>query len=82
LRQPDRYLVTPEPDDAEAWLRQLGEAIDLGVRRIHLRARHCEPDRWRALLAQVDQRYGRRDVEWLLNRDIALANALGLGVHL
>jgi len=82
LRQPDRYLVTPEPDDAEGWLRQLGEAIEQGVRRVHLRARHCEPERWRALLAQVDQRYGRRDVEWLLNRDIALASSLGLGVHL
>jgi 8-oxo-dGTP diphosphatase len=82
LRQPDRYLVTPEPDDAEAWLRQLGQALDEGVRRVHLRARHCEAVRWRALLDAVRERFGRRDVQWLLNRDIALARELGFGVHL
>ncbi len=82
LRQPDRYLVTPEPEDAEAWLRQLGIALDEGVRRVHLRARHCEPARWRALLDAIRERFGRRDVQWLLNRDIALARELGFGVHL
>ncbi|KRG39255.1 DNA mismatch repair protein MutT [Stenotrophomonas panacihumi] len=82
LRQPDRYLVTPEPEDAEAWLRHLGIALDEGVRRVHLRARHCEPARWRALLEAVRERFGRRDVQWLLNRDIALARELGFGVHL
>lgn len=82
LRQPDRYLVTPEPEDAEAWLRQLGTALDQGVRRIHLRARACEPLRWRGLLEAVRERFGRRDVQWLLNRDIALARELGFGVHL
>lgn len=82
LRQPDRYLVTPEPEDAEAWLRQLGIALDEGVRRVHLRARHCESARWRALLDAIRERFGRRDVQWLLNRDIALARELGFGVHL
>ncbi len=82
LRQPDRYLVTPEPEDAEAWLRQLGIALDEGVRRVHLRARHCESARWRALLDAIRERFGRRDVQWLLNRDIVLARELGFGVHL
>ncbi len=82
LRQPDRYLVTPEPADAEAWLQQLGQALDEGVRRVHLRARYCEAGRWRALLDVVRERYGRRDVEWLLNRDVTLARELGFGVHL
>jgi len=82
LRQPDRYLVTPEPVDAEAWLQALGQALEDGVRRVHLRARHCEAGRWRALLEAVRERFGRRDVEWLLNRDIALARELGFGVHL
>jgi 8-oxo-dGTP diphosphatase len=82
LRQPDRYLVTPDPEDAEGWLRQLGIALDEGVRRVHLRARQCEPGRWRALLDIVRERFGRRDVQWLLNRDIALARELGFGVHL
>ena len=52
------------------------------MRRVHLRARHCEAGRWRALLDAVRERFGRRDVEWLLNRDIALACELGFGVHL
>ncbi|HYG05853.1 MAG TPA: Nudix family hydrolase [Stenotrophomonas sp.] len=82
LRQPDRYLVTPEPLDTSEWLQQLGQALDDGVRRVHLRARHCEPGRWRALLGAVREQFGRRDVQWLLNRDIALATTLGFGVHL
>jgi len=83
LRQPDRYLVTPEPGPDEAlWLEQLGAALDAGVRRVHLRARQCEPLRWRALVAEVASRFARRDVQWLLNRDITLAASLGLGVHL
>lgn len=82
LRQPDRYLVTPEPHDAEAWLNDLERALDDGVQRVHLRARQCEPGRWHALLQGVRERFGRREVQWLLNRDLDLARTLGFGVHL
>ena len=40
LRQPDRYLVTPEPgSDHGAWLDGLDAALASGIRRVQLRAR-------------------------------------------
>ncbi|HEY0335088.1 MAG TPA: Nudix family hydrolase [Stenotrophomonas sp.] len=82
LRQPDHYLVTPEPADEEDWLARLGTAVDNGVQRVQLRVRTGDAARRQALLRQVCERYGRRRVQWLVNRDLALAHELGLGVHL
>ncbi|MBB4130827.1 Nudix family hydrolase [Xanthomonas sp. 3075] len=82
LRQPDRYLITPEPEDAELWLEGLERAMQAGITRIQLRARQIESARWRALLQQVMTLRGRSRAQLLLNRDIALASELGIGVHL
>jgi len=82
LRQPDRYLITPLPveDAAEAeWLDRIGEAIDAGVSRIQLRL--TGHPRREALVEQALARHGRR-VQWLINRDHALATRLGIGLHL
>lgn len=82
LRHPDRYLVTPEPageHDHPHWLKRLGAALDAGVRRVHLRT----PDSpARAALAEAAIRAHGNRAQWLLNRDIALAGRLGVGVHL
>jgi len=80
LRQADRYLVTPEPvAGAAAWLDGLAAAVEGGIRRVQLRTPQAGA---RAVLARdaVD-RVGRQ-AELLLNRDIALARELGVGVHL
>lgn len=83
LRQPDRYLVTPEPGEQDAeWLDAVEHAYRLGIERIQLRMRRHDPVRWSGLVRQAVQRRGRAHVEVLLNRDIALAEALGIGVHL
>ncbi|MCC8537777.1 Nudix family hydrolase [Xanthomonas codiaei] len=82
LRQPDRYLITPEPDDEAHWLDGLERALQAGATRLQLRARHCEPARWQALLHKVMRLRGRHRAQLLLNRDIALAIELGIGVHL
>ncbi|PKV13057.1 Nudix family hydrolase [Xanthomonas prunicola] len=82
LRQPDRYLITPEPEDDVRWLEGLQRALQNGITRIQLRARHLAPARWQALLQQVMRLRGRARAQLLLNRDIALASALGIGVHL
>ncbi|PPT26132.1 Nudix family hydrolase [Xanthomonas arboricola] len=82
LRQPDRYLITPEPDDDALWLEGLERALQDGITRIQLRARQAEPARWQALLQQVMRLRGRTRAQLLLNRDIALASELGIGVHL
>lgn len=80
LRQAERYLVTPEPaDGAAAWLDALEAAVAAGASRVQLRTPQFAG---RAPLArEAVERVGRR-AELLLNRDVALARALGVGVHL
>ena len=84
LRHPDRYLITPEPEaDDEAahqlWYTRLAQALEAGARRVQLRTPTSA-----ARVALAEQAIGqhRKDVQWLLNRDIALAQRLGVGVHL
>jgi 8-oxo-dGTP diphosphatase len=80
LRQPDRYLVTPEPAEcAEAWFSSIEAAIHGGIRRIQLRTPSAA-DR-QGLARSVAERYGKQ-ADLLLNRDIDLARELGVGVHL
>lgn len=83
LGQPDSYLVTPEPGgDGVAWLDSLGRALAAGVRRVQLRAPGCEPRRWRVLAAKAVDLCRAAGAQVLVNGDIALAQALGTGVHL
>ena len=80
LRQPCHYLVTPEPGDGEeAWLASIEAAIAGGIRRVQLRTPMAA--RREALARTVVERFGKQ-VEILINRDIALASELGVGVHL
>lgn len=83
LRQPELYLVTPEPgDDGAAWLQGLSAALARGVRRVQLRARAQDPARWQALAAEAAALCRAAGAEVLVNRDIALARTLKTGVHL
>ena len=83
LTQPSTYLITPEPggDDA-AWLAALERALARGVRRVQLRAPGCDPVRWRALASQATAHCRTAGAEVLVNGDVALAQALGTGLHL
>ena len=61
LRQPDRYLITPEPGaDDSPWLDGVQRALDGGIRRVHLRARACEPERWHRLAGRPSNFAGMR----------------------
>lgn len=83
LRQPAHYLVTPEPgDDEERWLERIDQLLRDGVRRIQLRACGHDPARRSALVGRVLAQRGRNPAQLLLESDIALARALGIGVHL
>ena len=86
LRQPDRYLVTPEPgEDDEAWLQALAQAIAGGAHRVHLRAPALaakEPERWRRLARRATQELRGAGTELLVGADVDLARELGIGVHL
>ena len=83
LIQPDRYLVTPEPGNADApWLDALERSLAAGVRRVQLRAPSCAPVRWLSLAAQAVARCREAGAQVLVNADIELAQTLGVGVHL
>lgn len=83
LLQPDRYLVTPTPEaDDDVWLGALQRAIAEGISRVQLRAHDVEPQRWRSLIEQAVSLCRGAGVEVLINHDVALAAALGTGVHL
>lgn len=87
LRQPDRYLVTPEPGpDLDAWLASLEAALANGITRVQVRApalyRADGHQAWRAVATAAVERCRAAGAEVLLNRDIALASGLEVGVHL
>jgi 8-oxo-dGTP diphosphatase len=83
LRQPDRYLVTPEPGaDRGAWRQSLQRALAGGIKRMQLRVRSLPADACAALARDVAEDCRQAGVELLLNRDIALAAELGVGVQL
>ena len=83
LLQPDRYLVTPEPGpDTSAWRRSLQRALEAGITRVQLRARGLPADATAALARVVAEDCRQAGASLLLNRDIALAAALGTGVQL
>ena len=83
LLQPDRYLVTPAPNGSDAaWLDALEHALAAGVRRVQLRAPHCEPARWRRLVEAAVDACRRHACEVLVNGDVALAEEFDIGVHL
>ena len=85
LLQPDRYLVTPSPGDPgedESWLAALDHSLDAGIRRVQLRLPGLEADRGRVLVVAAARRCAATGAEVLVNGDIALAQELGLGLHL
>lgn len=83
LQQPEHYLVTPEPGEGdEAWLDGLSRSLAAGVRRVQLRLRTLAADRAQRLAAAAVARCRAVQAEVLINGDAALANALGVGLHL
>jgi 8-oxo-dGTP diphosphatase len=86
LRDPEHYLITPEPGEDDAhWLSTLRRALDTGVRRVQLRGHAiaaAAPERWRRLVERAAVHVHDTGAEVLVNGDIPMAAALGIGVHL
>lgn len=93
LQEPDRYLITPDVGEAaaatadidaaeEAWLKALEQTLATGVTRVQLRAPTADPERWTRLAADAVRLCQDASVEVLINGDVALAERLGVGVHL
>ena len=84
LREPDRYLITPEPADdgaaGQRWQDAVRAAVGNGLQRIQLRPGAGHPHA--RTLVEAVVRAHRGPVQWLINRDIELAATLGVGVHL
>ncbi|HEV2608102.1 MAG TPA: Nudix family hydrolase [Xanthomonadaceae bacterium] len=84
LRQPDRYLITPEPDPSqqETFLGNLDRALKVGVRRVQLRSLASDTGALCPLTEAMLKRCRAAGAELLVNEHIELARALGIGVHL
>ncbi len=83
LLHSDRYLVTPEPgEDDAAWLEALRRALRAGIRRVQVRARTVQGERWPALASAAVQVCREAEAEVLINGDIDLARKLNTGVQL
>lgn len=86
LLQPDRLLITPEPDDADRWLHSLRAAVARhDLRRVQLRApifAAAHPEAWRALAGRASAWLREQGVDAWINGDAALARELDLGLHL
>lgn len=82
LLQPDRYLVTPDPQDEASWLGALDRALAAGIRRVQLRASTLAAARWADLTADAVARCRRAGAQVLVNGDIELARRHGAGLHL
>lgn len=84
LLQADCCLVTPSPDsmcDSE-WLAGVKAALAAGVGRIQLRAPDCNPDRWRALVAEAVALASGSAVLMSVNGEPELALQHHIGLHL
>ncbi len=83
LLSPACYAISPAPaadDDAVlAWAEQ---ALAQGLRRLQLRAPALEPERRERLAHQLHTLCRSAAAELLINSDRALAQRLGLGLHL
>lgn len=86
LQLPDRYLITPEPGAVEAWpafLQQLDQALQRGIRLVQLRCKQLAEVEVRQLVPQVAAQCRRHGARLLLNGAPALARELALdGVQL
>ena len=83
LLQPDRVLVTPDPEEAGHWLESLQGALAAGVQRVHLRAgpaAHALD--WPRLAARAVALCRRADADVRIHGDRDLACATGAGLHL
>lgn len=82
---PDRYLITPLPEDGRerAFLRSIESALEDGIELLQLRLPGWSTDRVAALARPVRDLCRGSRARILLNADWRLASILGLdGVHL
>lgn len=71
-RLPERYLVTPEPEDNDsAFLAQIQRALDAGIRLLRLRAWTLDTDRYLDLASRTTSLCHHYQARVLLSGDLA-----------
>jgi len=82
-RLPGHYLVTPEPQDVESFLRHLEGRLRAGVRLLQLRSKRLDGRAFEDLAGRVVRLAHAHGARVLLNSEPELALKLGAdGVHL
>ena len=82
-RLPECYLITPEPTRQDAFLQQLTQALELGVRLVQLRAKGLAEHDYRSLAVAAQALCHRYKARVLLNVTPQWAVEVGAdGVHL
>lgn len=83
LLQPDRYLVTSQPDKSDAeWFENLDRSLAAGIRRVQLRLPDIPAPRRERLIHDAVDRCRVANAEVLINGDAVFASQLGVGLHL
>jgi 8-oxo-dGTP diphosphatase len=84
LRLPDRYAITPEPHGhIDAFLAQLGNALQTGIKLVQLRCKHMPTEALSTLAAQALAIIRRHDARLMLSGNVDVVRHLQLdGIHL
>jgi thiamine-phosphate diphosphorylase len=80
---PSHYLITPSPEDEDAFLAALERSLQAGARLMQLKGKGMEPQAYAALARKVIAMAHAHDCRVLLTGDPALVERLGAdGLHL
>ena len=82
LREPAQFAVTPVPADMPDWERTVARILDAGAMRVQLRGGVVGNASWRRAVEAAVARCRDARADVLVNADIELARALGVGVQL
>jgi len=82
LLQSPTYAVTPALVDPRQWLQAIDDVLAAGTRRLQLRSPGADASAWPAAVEAAAARARNAGADVLVNADIELARALGLGVQL
>lgn len=83
IQLPNRYAILDVgPDALGTWKQRLERQLQLGLRLIQLRAKALSPQTCYAVARAVAAVCASAGVELVLNGDPAVAEALGIGLHL
>lgn len=83
MQLPNHYLITPTPEDEEAFLASLERTLEAGTRLLQLKGKGLAADAYEALARKVVELAHRYGARVLLTGDPARVERLGAdGLHL